>query len=385
MGDQAGSSLGRDAHHTSGWAASFSRESRVIIGIVFPPDPVVELSRSVLLCAGVLVVMAASADPGPSTAPTGQRGYSLYFDQDLFVPGTNEDRDYTMGLGIEVFEEQGPLYLLGDVIDTVGPLLGLDKRTGRIHQSWFFGSVTYTPDDIGDPDPILDDRPYASLLYLANKQVVADHDQVIGIEVMVGALGLDVAEQVQTTLHGWARNWGDDSEPEDPEGWRHQISDGGEPTLRLRVARSHLLGEGDAWDLASGWDANLGFQTNASIGLSARYGDKRSPFWSIPYDPINRGSFVPSLKHDELYLWTAGRLRGVGYDALLQGQFRDSDVTVDYDDMRKLVWEAGVGVTKAWPGLQVTFAINAKAGDTRLDSAPDEHIWGGLYFSWGQQ
>ena len=54
-------------------------------------------------------------------APAGQRGYSLYFDQDLFVPGTNQDRDYTMGLGIEVFEDQGPLYLLGDVIDAIGP------------------------------------------------------------------------------------------------------------------------------------------------------------------------------------------------------------------------------------------------------------------------
>jgi hypothetical protein len=60
-------------------------------------------------------------------------------------------------------------------------------------------------------------------------------------------------------------------------------------------------------------------------------------------------------------------------------------VTVDYDDMRKLVWEAGVGVTTSWPGLQVTLSINAKAGDTRLASAPDKHLWGGLYISWGQR
>lgn len=331
------------------------------------------------------LVGATSADSGNAEALTGQRGYSLYFDQDLFVPGTNEDRDYTMGLGIEVFEDQGPLYLLGDVIDSIGPLLRLDKSAGRIYQSWFFGSVTYTPDDIGDPAPIYDDRPYASLLYLANKQVVADHDQVIGIEVMIGAMGLDAAEQVQSTLHRWARDLSGNSEPVDPEGWRYQISDGGEPTLRLRVARSHLLGDGESWDVAGGWDANLGFQTNASVGLSARYGDKNSPFWSIPYDPINRGAFVPSLQSDELYVWASGRLRAIGYDALLQGQFRDSEVTVDYDDMRKMVWEAGVGVTKSWPGLQVTLSVNAKAGDTRLARAPDEHVWGGLYISWGQR
>ena len=195
-----------------------------------------------LICLPLLG--AASAESGNAEAPTGQRGYSLYFDQDLFVPGTNEDRDYTMGLGIEVVEDQGPLYLLGDVIDSIGPLLRLDKGAGRIYQSWFFGSVTYTPDDIGDPAPIYDDRPYASLLYLANKQVVADPHQVIGIEVMVGAIGLDVAEQVQSTVHQWVRDWSGDSEPEDPKGWRNQISDGGEPTLRwsfveeVRVALS---------------------------------------------------------------------------------------------------------------------------------------------------
>ncbi|MDJ0741067.1 MAG: lipid A deacylase LpxR family protein [Gammaproteobacteria bacterium] len=328
-----------------------------------------------LLCAWLAGGVAAAE---PAT-----RGYSVYFDQDLFVPGTNQDRDYTMGLGIEVFEEQGPLYLLGDILDTVGPVLRFDRQKGRIHQSWFFGSVTYTPDDIANPEPIRDDRPYASLLYLANKKVVTDDDQALGIEIMVGAIGLDVAEQVQSGLHGWVRDTFDTDEPQDPEGWRHQISDGGELTVRLRVARSHLWRRGDAWDLAGGWEANLGFQTNASIGLTARYGDVDSPFWSVPYDPINRGAFVPSLRDDELYVWAAGRLRAVAYDALLQGQFRDSEVTVSGDDMRRLVWEGGVGVTKAWPGLQVTFAINAKAGDTELPRAPEQHVWGGLYFSWG--
>ena len=87
------------------------------------------------------------------------------------------------------------------------------------------------------------------------------------------------------------------------------------------------------------------------------------------------------MRRDELYLWGAARLRAVAYDALLQGQFRESEVTVDYDDMRKLVWEAGVGVTTGWSGFQLTFSINAKAGDTTLSQAPREHLWGGLYLS----
>lgn len=312
-----------------------------------------------------------------------RRGYSLYFDQDLLVPGTNDDRDYTMGLGFEVFEDQGPLYLFGGVIDSFGKALGFADLTGRVYQSWFFGSLTYTPDDIANPEPIFDDRPYASLLYLANKKVVADDDQVLGTELMIGMIGLDVSEQVQTSLHTGVRKRRGSVEPKDPQGWRYQISDGGEPTVRLRLARSHRLAAGDAWDFAGGWEANLGFQTNASIGASLRAGDIASPFWGLPYDPINRGAFVPWLRSDEWYLWGAGRLRAVAYDALLQGQFRHSEVTVDPDDMRRLVWEGGVGLTKAWPGFQVTFAVNAKAGDTTLAKAPDEHVWGGIYVSWG--
>lgn len=104
-----------------------------------PPAPLPVLSRSTLPSIFLFPIFVAAAYSGTGDVPSNQRGYSLYFDQDLFVPGANEDRDYTMGLGTEVFKDQGPLYLLGDVIDTVGPLLGLDRQTGRIYQSWFFG------------------------------------------------------------------------------------------------------------------------------------------------------------------------------------------------------------------------------------------------------
>lgn len=331
----------------------------------------------------VLLLLAANARADDCVLPatTGDFGLGLYFDQDLFVPGTNDDRDYTMGLGIEVFQDEGPLYLLRNLLRRLDPLVGFDRRCGRIYQSYLLGSVTYTPDDIGDPRPIFDDRPYASLLYLANKKVIADDRRALGVELMVGALGLNASNTVQTALHGWYRDATGESEPVDPQGWDYQISDGGEPTLRLRLADTRRFAHGRGWDLAHGWDLNLGFQTNASVGLSGRVGRLNSPFWSMPYDPINRGNFVPSPNADELYLWGATRLRGVAYDALLQGQFRDSVVTVDDDDVRRLVWEAGVGVTKGWAGFQLTFSVNAKAGDTRLPNAPDEHFWGGLYIS----
>jgi len=331
------------------------------------------------------LILAVAAGPAPACLLSTHEGTGIgvYFDQDMFVPATNRDRDYTMGIGVEVFQQQGPLYLLGDLLTRFDALTGFDRRCGRVYRSYLLGAVNYTPDDIGNPAPIYDDRPYASLLYLANKKVIADDRRALGVEFMAGFLGLDVARQVQTALHRWYRDVTGRSEPVDPQGWDHQISAGGEPTLRLRVADSRRFAQGPGWDLAHGWEANLGFQTNAALGMSGRFGRLNSPFWSLPYDPINRGNFVPALRGDELYLWGAARLRAVAYDALLQGQFRDSEVTVAADDMRRLVWEAGVGVTKSWSGFQLTLAVSAKAGDTHLAKAPDEHVWGGVYLNYG--
>lgn len=338
------------------------------------------LLRALLVIVVVFPLPAVADSCIAPTDPTGF-GVGVYFDQDLFVPGANSDRDYTMGIGVEVFQDQGPLYLMGGLLARLEPLVGFDRRCGRVYRSFLLGSVNYTPDDIGNPEPIYSDRPYASLLYLTNKQVVADDKRALGVELMVGALGLDLARSVQEGLHGWYRDQTGGAEPVDPQGWRYQISDGGEPTLRLRLSDSRRFGQGRNWDLAHSWDLNLGFQTNASVGLSGRFGQLNSPFWSTPYDPINRGNFVPAISGEELYVWVAGRLRAVGYDALLQGQFRDSPVTVDYGDMRKLVWEGGLGVTKGWSGFQLTFSVNGKAGDTRLAGAPEDHFWGGLYLS----
>jgi hypothetical protein len=104
-----------------------------------------------------------------------------------------------------------------------------------------------------------------------------------------------------------------------------------------------------------------------------------SPFWSLPYDPINRGHFVPAFGGDEAYLWVAVRGRVVGYDALLQGQFRDSVLTYDASRIRRLVLDAGSGLTASWQGWQLTVSANLKTSELDTGVADRTHWWGGLY------
>ncbi len=310
-----------------------------------------------------------------------QRGVAVYFDQDMLLPLVNEDRDYTMGVGIEFFEEEAGFYPMGTLLGRVGKLIGI-SADAPMRRSYLIGSVNYTPDNLAATAPVLNDRPYASVLFLANKRVLADRRHAIGVEAQAGLLGTYAAREVQRRVHQALREAKDSDEPVDPQGWGNQVSAGGEPTFRLRLARSELIAEEPGlWDLAGTGTLSLGYQTNASLGLATRAGLIDSPFWSLPHDPINRGNFVPAFGDEEIYLWLAGRARAVAYDALLQGQFRDSAHTIEAEDVERLVFDGGMGVTASWDALQLTVSANFKTSEVERGNADRTQWWGGLYFS----
>jgi hypothetical protein len=329
---------------------------------------------TVLLLAGLSLACTTA-----QAAKQRDRGVGVYFDQDLFVPYVNQDRDYTMGLAVEFFwDKEDGIYPLDGLAGRVGTWMGMGGADDSVVTSFIIGTVNFTPDDLSNPDPIVNDRPYASLIYLGNKRVRASKTSAVAAEALVGVLGTDVAREVQDKLHGWWRSVADTSKPVDPQGWDNQISDGGELTTRLRFSNSRLRAESAGlWDVATTWAVSLGYQTNASLGISGRLGRIRSAFWSIPFDPVNRGSFLPSLSENEWYVWAAYRARLVGYDALLQGQFRDSDVKFSADEIERLLHEGAVGITAAFGQAQMTFSLNAKSAEFK-QSKRREHYWGSL-------
>lgn len=325
----------------------------------------------------LLLLPALVASP---LAIASDRGIGLYTDQDLLLPILNEDRDYTMGMAVEFFQEDYGIYPLDRAARWLGEYLGVHKDDDNIRRSYMVGTVNYTPDDLTITEPIPGDRPYASVIFLSNKRVHASGKKAVGVEAQFGLLGTYVAREVQNTLHKWWRDGSNTDEPHDPKGWRNQISAGGEPTFRFRVAKAGLMFEQpNLWDLAYTWDATIGYQTNLSFGFSGRAGQINSPFWTIPFDPINRGNFVPSLGGEEWYFWGAYRARLVGYDALLQGQFRDSALTYDAADIQRLVHEGGMGLTVAWRFVQITTAANFKTNELQGGVADRTHWWGGTY------
>jgi len=313
------------------------------------------------------------------------RGIGIYLDQDLLVPFTNEDRDYTMGIAVEFFwtKEKG-LYPLDGLVKTAGEWLGIKESDSGIVYSFMLGALAYTPDDLSDAQPIYNDRPYSSLIYLSNKRVRTDGKNALAAEVLLGVIGSKLPGEVQAGLHSMyreAKDLGPTEDPVEPKGWSHQISDGGELTMRLRLTNSRLqskLSYPGRFDLATTMGLALGFQTNVNVGFSMRAGKLRSPYWSLPYDPVNRGNFLPSNARDEWYFWSAINARLVGYDALLQGQFRDSDVKFTYDEIEHVVYDGGFGLTVGFEKSQLSISANAKSSDLKFTSR--RQVWGSINY-----
>lgn len=332
-----------------------------------------------LLCLTALVSSATQAE---ELNPSKDFGIGIYVDQDLFIPFTNEDRDYTMGVALEFFwaKERG-LYLLDGLVRSAGEWLGIDRSDRDIVYSFKLGTLAYTPDDLADTQPIYDDRPYSSLIYLSNKRVRADSEDALAAEVSIGVLGTSLAGEFQSAFHSWYRDFDNSDEPVEPMGWDHQISSGGELTLRLRLSKSELypaLSVPGRFDVSSTVGLSLGFQTNASVGAAMRFGSIKSPFWSLPFDPVNRGNFLPFTAVDEWYFWTALRTHLIGYDALLQGQFRDSEVTYSYDQIEALVYDGAFGFTWGIGKSQFTFSANSKTSDLKHSSRTQ--TWGSVNY-----
>ena len=309
-------------------------------------------------------------------------GIGLYVDQDLLVPFSNEDRDYTMGMAVEFFwtKEKG-IYPLDNLVRSASKWLGMNSSNNDLVYSFMLGSVVYTPDDLSDSLPIFDDRPYSSLVYLRNKRVLADHRKALAAEVSIGLLGTSVAKAFQTQLHTIYRSASGSDEPVDPQGWSHQISDGGELTMRLRLSGSLLqpdFSRKGRWDVTTSYGLALGYQTNLNVGIAVRAGSIKSPFWSLPFDPGNRGNFLPSAPKQEWYVWSALRSHLIVYDALLQGQFRDSDVQFSSDQIERVVFDGAVGLTMGFEKSQFTFSVNAKSADLKFMSR--RQVWGGLNY-----
>jgi hypothetical protein len=345
------------------------------------------VALAVLAAALVLPVSHASAqdDAWRTWAPEREvSGVRLHIDNDLFA-GRNLDRDYTGGMAITLSgtAARDGLLSLDPVLTRIDGLfdeVSASSPPASVRHARQIGLIAFTPSDIITDEAQQADRPYASLLFASNGRVRVDADDrgAWSSSLTVGVLGLQVSESLHNAVH---RAVGSEA----PQGYDHQISAGGEPTARYAIAR-HSLWYADPTgrvDVKTTVQGSVGFLTETSAAVSLRIGRFDTPWWSFApeltdYIAAPTPMESPGVQR-EVYFFAGARVTARAYNALLQGQFRHSDVRYSYSEIEPIVAQAWIGVmTQLFSNTELSYALHYQTAELREGEAARETFWGGV-------
>ncbi len=341
------------------------------------------VALAVLAAALILPVSQASAqdDAWRTWAPEREiSGVRLHIDNDLFA-GRNQDRDYTGGMAITLSgtAARDGFLSLDPVLTRIDELFETSPAASVRHARQI-GLMAFTPSDIVTDEAQQADRPYASLLFASNGRVRVDADDrgAWSSSLTVGVLGLQVSESLHNAVH---RAVGSEA----PQGYDHQISAGGEPTARYSLARHDLVYADPTGriDVKTTVEGSVGYLTQTSAAVSLRIGRFDTPWWSFApelTDYIAAPTPVESLGvQREMYFFAGGRVTARAYNALLQGQFRHSDVRYSFDEIEPIVAEAWIGImTQLFPNTELSYALHYQTAELREGKAARDAFWGGV-------
>lgn len=339
---------------------------------------------SVLLATMVAAPMVCADDSPARSAEPWDTGWAFALDNDVLFPGATQDRDYTGGMSLTLAgrRAQAVPLSLERARYGINQWLGLPSEHLSRH-SIEYGLIVFTPQELHDRNKQAGDRPYASLLYVANTGADIDEQEETAklSTLSVGVLGAGFVDDFQWAMH---RSVG----LQEPVGWENQISDGGELTGRYSVARTtrHWHGKvsGSQAEMTGSWRASVGYLSQLTVGISTRVGSLDSPWWSYnPQITDYAEKSVPFIDGSaEHYGWAGAALHARAYNVFLQGQFRDSQQAFAADELRPLVAEAWLGYTHAFAnGWRFSYTLRAQSSEIREGPGDRKVMWGGVVIS----
>lgn len=320
----------------------------------------------------------------PEKQQKSKSSWAFAFDNDILVPGSR-DQDYTYGMNITYTGKQADQHWasLHQHLDWINQKLDIDGFvTPGISASRIeYGLFGFTPEDISIASANQDDRPYASLVYVSSTRETYHPFQDVSWQstLTIGVMGLDIVGDIQNEVHSVL-------DGDQVEGWDNQISDGGEPTARYSLSRQSLLHKsGSGTEIKNTLQGSVGYITEASWSLSLRTGKILSPWVSFnPELTSYAENSIPNAisRVSEHYFWTGVSVKYRVYNAFLEGQFKDSVVTYDDNDINRGIVEAWLGYTIALPnGYSFTYSVRGHTSEINRGIGDRNVIWGGVLIS----
>ncbi len=329
-------------------------------------------------------IAQSSFDSAPSGG-VGRNSWTFALDND-FLALSQRDAGYSGGF---LFTISGPaaaenLVSLDPVLSFLDSwwLPGATRTSSKTGLQ--FGAQAYTPEDKESRAPIFDDRPYAGLFSLTStRMTIVDAGQVAWSSAFtVGVLGTSLGKHLHRGFHQLIGS-------QKPNGYSHQISEGGEPTLKYTARRQGLLAKyrsvlGGRADFKWGAEASLGYITEASLMVSGRYGKFSTPWWSL-YPERSEYYAPPATSIDgDFYLLYGASTSLRGYNVLLQGQFRNSDVKLSSNQVERVLGEAHLGVV--WGITRATslsYIVRFQTAEIKRGAGARDTYVGSLYLNVG--
>ena len=332
-------------------------------------------------------VEITSSNPGQDS---GFGHWDISFDNDILA-GSDNDQDYTGGFSLTIAggsprKLTAPARVARQWLDSgIGISQATELESTYLDQEAVqIGLLAFTPEDISATVALTDDRPYANLIYLSNSQFAVNSAQTRMIQstFTLGLIGVGIVKASQNAIH-------DVLDGDVPQGYSHQISDGGELTARYAVARHSLLSEGRGtrtnYDLKLALEGSVGYLTEATVALGLRWGQIHSPWWSSVSEYADytaqaapKASGTARSASRETYFSAGLKVRARAYNSFLQGQFRDSDVTFDSSDLHNLIGEVWLGVVSEYRDLRVSYIVRHQTAELRDGTGARDHTWAGI-------
>jgi hypothetical protein len=331
-----------------------------------------------IYCFVFIILVGALLSPVRAATEKYNSGWQLTMDNNIFQRYM-KDRDYTAGIAFTASGSRAQSGWLNVdpvrawIFDFLPITNAADKDIQR--HSVQYGLLLFTPENITATQPVIDDRPFASLLYISNTELVVTPAANVAYRssLTLGLLGLDAAGDIQRILHEITGS-------EQANGWNNQISAGGEPTAMLTLSAQHKLYAANGHQLTSHLEANAGYSTDVNAGLNWRWGRLNTPWWS--FDPSHNDYIASAAASErgiagslpEYYMFAAIDIKYRFYSVLLQGQFRDSVYTLESDQIENVIVGLATGVAREFgDNLRVSFSVRGTTPEIKGPNARD--LW----------
>ncbi|ELP5727781.1 lipid A deacylase LpxR family protein [Vibrio vulnificus] len=280
------------------------------------------------------------------------------------------DQDYTNGI---FFAYASPALSSEHQIHR----LSLADKLGGSIDKWEFsiGHKMWTPADISQTTPVLNDRPYAGYFHAELNYLSLHPQQAVRYNLTLGTTGENaLSEKAQKLVHSVTGST-------DPNGWEYQVDDYFAGSVGYQrhdlLMRSANLTESN-WEMSHIFEANAGnFRSDVASGVMFRYGsDLANTLGAVSTSTEN--PFHASMMGNSSYGWfiyTGLSNRYRFNDITLEGERSGLPEPSDVYDVTIQHWQstavAGVALYNRHVGM--SFALSAKTPEYK--EAP-ERIYG---------